>query len=611
MAKLIESAYFVDYKVQEGVGDGRPLLVSGVFGRADAKNQNGRVYPRNVWEKVLREGSDAMDRIRTRNLFGELDHPDDGRTLLQRTSHIVTRLGMNQDGTIVGEAEILPTPSGRILETLFRANTKVGISSRGEGDVVHSEGVGADVVQDNYDLQAFDFVHNPSTQGAYPRRMFEGRSREGEGRMDHTREYQDLRASVDELLSFDVSNVAPAVRPLFERQVQETERRIVEAVGTSGEHKPLFVGLLSEFHSGVRAKAPRRNFVQLGEEDVATIPRMKSLMGTTGSTPGEATGSAADGTEQLPPEVAPTSVPQIPGSETGAFMAHESKTKTGKKEESKMTMRKTKLPRALQIALREAEDEIDKIEAEDNQPEVDKAAQEEVAKCESRLLRLAKKGLKEQGDPVPSVYAPAAPQGEMEIKTEQDDEMDEDEGNVEVPPPPKDVATENDDLNGDEDELPEADDIPKVGEGENPFAKKTEARVAATIRRLVRENKKLRWQKKVTEAVAANALRSLAKRVKVAESRSAAPASFVANGHRISVADAPAVIESLVAKYKGLRQTVTESTETPSEPVSPPRFAEVGNMRSLTEAASRPAKESTLTHQARLGAQLAARIGRK
>jgi len=93
----------------------------------------------------------------------------DGKTSLSRVSHIITGLWVDRDGIVNGEAEILDTPRGKILQELFRSDTRVGISSRGSGTLGKTE----PVVQDDYKLETFDFVANPSTFGAFPEAIYE------------------------------------------------------------------------------------------------------------------------------------------------------------------------------------------------------------------------------------------------------------------------------------------------------------------------------------------------------------------------------------------------------------------------------------------------------
>ena len=142
------------------------LIVSGVLQRAEAKNQNGRVYPK---ETLMREAKKyANEFISERRALGELDHPDSSVVNLNNVSHNV--LDMNWKGNdLVGTVEVLGTPSGNILKELFKSGIRLGISSRGMGSVkeVMREGDATLQVQPDFELVAFDFVSNPSTHGAF------------------------------------------------------------------------------------------------------------------------------------------------------------------------------------------------------------------------------------------------------------------------------------------------------------------------------------------------------------------------------------------------------------------------------------------------------------
>ena len=147
----------------EGLSDGK-LLVTGTLQRAAAKNQNGRIYPKAILE---REATKYMDNfVKQRRAMGELDHPESSVVNLKNVSHNIVDMGWDGDD-LVGTVEILPTPSGNILKDLLKAGILLGISSRGLGSVKKDMREAADVVQDDFDLIAFDFVSNPSTQGAF------------------------------------------------------------------------------------------------------------------------------------------------------------------------------------------------------------------------------------------------------------------------------------------------------------------------------------------------------------------------------------------------------------------------------------------------------------
>lgn len=140
-----------------------PFIVKGILQRAEAKNQNGRVYP---FETLVREAKKYNETfVKERRALGELDHPQDQVVNLKNVSHNIIELHW-EGKDLMGTLEVLSTPSGNILKELFRSNIRVGISSRGLGTIKKlSEGL--DQVQDDFELISFDIVSNPSTQGAF------------------------------------------------------------------------------------------------------------------------------------------------------------------------------------------------------------------------------------------------------------------------------------------------------------------------------------------------------------------------------------------------------------------------------------------------------------
>ena len=150
--------------------NGGKLVVHGVLQRAEAKNQNGRVYPREILERESKKYTQEF--VTQKRALGELDHPDSSVVNLSNVSHNVSE--MHWEGqNLVGTVEVLGTPSGNILKELFRSGIKLGISSRGLGSVEPvNEKAGEDgtvEVQPDFELIAFDFVSNPSTHGAFMR----------------------------------------------------------------------------------------------------------------------------------------------------------------------------------------------------------------------------------------------------------------------------------------------------------------------------------------------------------------------------------------------------------------------------------------------------------
>ena len=159
--------------------DGR-LVVKGILQRANSKNQNGRIYPR---ETLMREAEKYADTyIRERRALGELDHPDSSVVNLNNVSHNVKEMKWVGDD-LLGTVEVLSTPAGNILKELFKSGIKLGISSRGLGSVEELKEADGDdsddenptvKVKDDFELIAFDFVSNPSTHGAFMRPVHEG-----------------------------------------------------------------------------------------------------------------------------------------------------------------------------------------------------------------------------------------------------------------------------------------------------------------------------------------------------------------------------------------------------------------------------------------------------
>lgn len=142
------------------------LVVRGVLQRAESKNQNGRVYPKDILVREAKKYTDEF--INERRAMGELDHPESSVVNLQNVSHNVRKMHFEGDN-LMGEVEVLGTPSGNILKELFKSGIKLGISSRGMGSVetVNENGKEAQEVQPDFELIAFDFVSNPSTHGAF------------------------------------------------------------------------------------------------------------------------------------------------------------------------------------------------------------------------------------------------------------------------------------------------------------------------------------------------------------------------------------------------------------------------------------------------------------
>ena len=137
--------------------------VEGVMQRANAKNQNDRIYKKKT---LMREVEKYMDEfVKNGNAFGELDHPESPIVSLKNASHVVKDLYWDGDD-LMGKVELLNTPAGNIVKEIIKGGHTIGISSRGTGSVSQTN-EGHLQVQDDFELVCWDFVSNPSTHGAF------------------------------------------------------------------------------------------------------------------------------------------------------------------------------------------------------------------------------------------------------------------------------------------------------------------------------------------------------------------------------------------------------------------------------------------------------------
>jgi len=149
--------------VEQSIKENKPLVVKGILQKAGTKNQNGRIYEREILEREVNKYIDGP--IKENRALGELDHPDSSVINLNNVSHNIKKVWWDGD-TVMGEVEVLSTPAGNILKELFRCGITVGISSRGMGSVEESTD-GTLMVKEDFDLLCWDFVSTPSTPGAY------------------------------------------------------------------------------------------------------------------------------------------------------------------------------------------------------------------------------------------------------------------------------------------------------------------------------------------------------------------------------------------------------------------------------------------------------------
>jgi hypothetical protein len=144
--------------------DGKDLFMAGLFIQGDVKNQNGRVYPKHEIEKAVESVKQRLGKGET--VMGELDHPEELQINLDRVSHIITEMHCD-DANGIGKLKIIDTPMGNIAKALLKAGAKLGVSSRGSGNVNESGRVS------DFDIITVDIVAQPSAPDAYPKTIYE------------------------------------------------------------------------------------------------------------------------------------------------------------------------------------------------------------------------------------------------------------------------------------------------------------------------------------------------------------------------------------------------------------------------------------------------------
>lgn len=152
--------------VTESANEGKDLYMKGICIQGGVKNANQRVYP-------VAEISNAVKQLNEQitggySVLGEVDHPDDLKINLDRVSHMITEMWMDGPNGY-GKLKILPTPMGTLVRTMLESGVKLGVSSRGSGNVQESSGNVSD-----FEIVTVDVVAQPSAPNAYPKAIYEG-----------------------------------------------------------------------------------------------------------------------------------------------------------------------------------------------------------------------------------------------------------------------------------------------------------------------------------------------------------------------------------------------------------------------------------------------------
>ena len=152
--------------IETDANGGKDLFMKGICIQGGVKNANQRVYPVNEIAEAVRKISDQVSG--GYSVLGEVDHPDDLKVNLDRVSHMITQMWMDGPNGY-GKMKILPTPMGKLVETMLQSGVKLGVSSRGSGNVDEATGNVTD-----FEIVTVDVVAQPSAPNAYPTAIYEG-----------------------------------------------------------------------------------------------------------------------------------------------------------------------------------------------------------------------------------------------------------------------------------------------------------------------------------------------------------------------------------------------------------------------------------------------------
>lgn len=152
--------------VLEDAENGKDLFMKGICIQGGVKNANERVYPVNEIQTAVETLNEEITG--GNSVLGEVDHPDDLKINLDRVSHMITKMWMDGPNGY-GKLKILPTPMGELVKTMLQSGVKLGVSSRGSGNVDNATGHVSD-----FEIVTVDVVAQPSAPNAYPTAIYEG-----------------------------------------------------------------------------------------------------------------------------------------------------------------------------------------------------------------------------------------------------------------------------------------------------------------------------------------------------------------------------------------------------------------------------------------------------
>jgi hypothetical protein len=147
----------------------KKYVIEGIFAQANEKNRNGRIYPKATMEKAVAKY--VREQVSQKRAVGELNHPEGPTVNLDKVSHLITDLKF-EGNNVMGKAQILDTPNGKIVKGLLDGGVRLGVSTRGMGSLKQDKG--AQVVQSDFILNTVDIVQDPSAPSAFVNGIMEG-----------------------------------------------------------------------------------------------------------------------------------------------------------------------------------------------------------------------------------------------------------------------------------------------------------------------------------------------------------------------------------------------------------------------------------------------------
>ncbi len=144
-------------------------VIEGIFIQTESKNRNGRIYPKPIMEKAV--NAYVESQVSKKRAVGELNHPEGPTVNLDKVSHLITDLRF-EGNDVVGKAQILDTPMGKIVKGLLDGGVQLGVSTRGMGSLEQKNG--AMYVKDDFILNTVDIVQDPSAPDAFVNGIMEG-----------------------------------------------------------------------------------------------------------------------------------------------------------------------------------------------------------------------------------------------------------------------------------------------------------------------------------------------------------------------------------------------------------------------------------------------------